>query len=145
MDPSIRLIEFDSAAESLLSSSHLPSSDLHTASNVLLFGHVSSNRLFGMVGLEMLGATALLRSLAVTESNRGTGLGARLVSCAEQHAAALGAHTIYLLTNTAAKFFERHGYVHASRSEAPLAIASTSQFSELCPASSAFMSKQLVC
>ena len=143
MDTSIRPIEFDSAAEALLSSCHLPTSDLSGSSKVLLFGYAPDGTLTGIVGLEIHGANALLRSLAVTESHRSTGLGAKLASCAEQQAAVLGAHAVYLLTTTADKFFERRGYVHASRNEAPASIASTSQFSELCPSSSAFMVKRL--
>jgi len=143
MDTSIRPIEFDSAAEALLSSCRLPTSDLSGSSKVLLFGHTPDGNLAGMIGLELLGADALLRSLAVTEPSRGTGLGAKLATYAEQQAAALGASAVYLLTTTAGTFFGRLGYVYASRSEAPATIASTSQFSELCPASSAFMVKRL--
>ena len=143
MDTLIRPIEFDSATEALLSACHLPTSDLSGSSDVLLFGHASGATLAGMIGLEIHGADALLRSLAVTESHRSSGLGAELVSYAEQQATAHGANAVYLLTTTADQFFERRGYIHANRSEAPAGIASTSQFSELCPSSSAFMVKRL--
>ena len=143
MDTLIQPRDFDSATEALLSACHLPISDLSGSSDVLLFGHVSGDTLAGVVGLEMHGANALLRSLAVTKSHRSNGLGAALVSCAEQQAAAHGANAVYLLTTTADQFFERRGYVHINRDEAPAAIASTSQFSGLCPSSSAFMVKWL--
>lgn len=142
MDTSIGPLEFDSAAEALLNSCHLPISDLSASSEVLLFGHAPAGLLSGMVGLEIYGADALLRSLAVTESNRSAGLGAALVASAERHAAARGVNAVYLLTTTADMFFERRGYTRVSRAEAPAAIASTSQFSALCPSSSAFMVKR---
>jgi amino-acid N-acetyltransferase len=50
---------------------------------------------------------------------------------------------MFLLTTTAETFFERRGYRRVDRSQAPLAIQSTSEFASLCPASSAFMIKQL--
>ena len=143
METLIRPIEFDAAADTLLRSSHLPTDDLPGSSNVLLFGYKQDGALSGVIGLEVYGTNALLRSLAVTESNRNTGLGAALVCYAEQHAAKHGVGAVYLLTTTADKFFERRGYAHVGRNEAPVAIASTSQFSVLCPSSSAFMVKRL--
>lgn len=104
---------------------------------------MSGNALQGMVGLELYGAVALLRSLAVAESKRGSGLGSDLVDCAEQQAVKHGAKTLYLLTTTAEDFFLRRGYAPAKRSGAPTAIASTSEFTVLCPLSSAFMMKWL--
>jgi amino-acid N-acetyltransferase len=50
---------------------------------------------------------------------------------------------MYLLTMTAEGFFERRGYRRVDRTQAPLAIKSTPEFASLCPASSAFMIKQL--
>jgi amino-acid N-acetyltransferase len=51
--------------------------------------------------------------------------------------------TLFLLTTTAEGFFARLGYLHATRDVAPPAIRSTKEFAGICPASSAFMSKQL--
>ena len=139
----MRPIEFESSVQGLLSSCHLPTGDLSSSSKVLLFGHSFERALTGVVGLELYGSDALLRSLAVTESQRGSGLGAALVSHAEKQAVARGAQAVYLLTTTASEFFERLGYSHTPRSAAPVAIASTSQFSELCPSSAEFMVKRL--
>src|SRR5262249_42416361 len=97
----------------------------------------------GLVGVELRGNTALLRSLVVTESHRSMGLGAQLVAHAERHARAQGAETIYLLTTTAEAFFTRRGYTVVPRENAPPAIRNTREFAALCPASSAFMSKRI--
>jgi hypothetical protein len=50
---------------------------------------------------------------------------------------------LYLLTATAESFFEHRGYRRIDRAKAPSAIQSTREFASLCPASSAFMIKQL--
>lgn len=125
----------------LLSANQLPASDLHDGATVRLFGCVSDLHPRGVVGLEIHGEVALLRSLAVADAQRGGGLGAALVAHAERYAAGQGVATVYLLTTTAADFFLRLGYRHVPREDAPAAIAGTTQFSGLCPASSAFMAK----
>jgi amino-acid N-acetyltransferase len=143
MTHSIHPLQLNQSAEALLSANHLPVSDLQGSSNVTLFGHVADAELRGIVGLEMHGPVALLRSLAVQDAGRGNGLGAALVAHAERYASELGVGTIYLLTTTAADFFERRGYSHVDRSSAPANIVATPQFSGLCPSSSAFMAKSL--
>jgi amino-acid N-acetyltransferase len=55
----------------------------------------------------------------------------------------LGVRSIYLLTTTAEVFFKRLGYERIERSRAPPSIERTREFASLCPASSAFMIKQL--
>ena len=95
----------------------------------------------GVVGLELYGDVALLRSLVVDPSRRGTGEGKALVAAAEQHAAAEGVKTMFLLTTTAAPFFARLGYVDADRQAAPDAIRRTREFSSLCPSTASFMVK----
>jgi amino-acid N-acetyltransferase len=93
--------------------------------------------------LELFGDVALLRSLVVAASARGQGAGSALLLQAEAHARAHGVRTLYLLTTTAEEFFARRGYTRASRETAPAAIRSTREFAGICPASSAFMSRQL--
>lgn len=97
----------------------------------------------GVVGLEIGSGVALLRSLVVDPAARGTGLGQDLVAAAEEHARRRGVRTIYLLTTTAEEFFARLGYRGASRENAPEAIRRSREFAALCPASAAFMSKEI--
>lgn len=139
----IQPIPFDARVDALLAAHHLPSSDLRAGSSARLFGSVDDGRLLGVVGLEWVDAAALLRSLVVPEAARGGGLGGALVAHAEQLAIGQGIAAMYLLTETAEGFFERLGYRRADRAAAPPAIAATTQFSSLCPASSAFMAKSL--
>lgn len=127
----------------LLSACELPTSDIASSNSFLFFGCHSDAKLVGVIGLEIYGPAALLRSLAVAPSHRNHGLGRSLVGFAEAQAAPLGVESLYLLTNTAEGYFSKLGYSPASREDAPSSIKATMQYSSLCPASSAFMSKRL--
>jgi amino-acid N-acetyltransferase len=132
-----------SAVKQLLSESSLPIEDITAQHLQHFFGCGSGLELEGLVGLELYGEVALLRSLAVAASRRGSGVGSGLVAHAERHARDQGVQSLYLLTTTAEKFFLRRGYTRIPRDESPAAIKSTSEFSGICPTSSAFMVKYL--
>ncbi len=129
------------AARSLLAAANLPISDLTDEQLTKFFYCGQAAAPSALIGLEIYGAEALLRSLVVDPSLRSTGLGSALVERA--HAATHGVGTLYLLTTTAETFFARRGYHRIDRAVAPAAIRSTREFSGLCPASSAFMFKRL--
>jgi amino-acid N-acetyltransferase len=131
------------AALGLLKSVALPTSDLTDAHMRHFFYIGSPMAPVGLVGVEFHGPDALLRSLVVTPEYRSRGAGARLVEHAERHARNQGAFAVYILTTTAERFFCALGYVAASREQAPVAIKETSEFSSLCPSSSAFLCKRL--
>ena len=96
-------------------------------------------RLVGVVELELHEGAALLRSLAVEPAERGRGTGERLVSEAMALAARRGIRDVYLLTETAARFFPRFGFVVASREDAPDAIRSSVEFRVACAVSAVLM------
>jgi amino-acid N-acetyltransferase len=127
----------------LLSSAQLPTEDLTEAHCEHFFFMGTRESPTALIGLELFGGVALLRSLAVSRQSRGTGVGTALVRHAEEYAREHGALTIYLLTTTAEIFFARRGYARASRESAPPAIRATREFAGICPASSAFMSRAL--
>jgi amino-acid N-acetyltransferase len=127
----------------LLQNAGLPASDVTEEHLVHFFYIGSATAPDAMVGIELYGLDALLRSLVVAPDLRATGLGTRLVEHVESHARTHGVRTIYLLTTTAEKFFESRGYVATSRDSAPSSIRATTEFAGLCPASSAFLSKSL--
>jgi amino-acid N-acetyltransferase len=131
----------EDAVKSLLASCNLPIAALEAKHFEQFFGCGSESSPAGVVGLELYGNVALLRSLAVSEVARGQGCGKRLVSEAEAYAAANGVSSIYLLTTTAESFFQSLGYSVANRSVVPEAIRGTQQFSALCPSSSSVMVK----
>jgi amino-acid N-acetyltransferase len=126
---------------SLIADSGLPVSDISLSRPPQFFGIRKDASLVAVVGLEVYGLLGLLRSLAVSPLYRGRGLGQELVTYAERFAASQGVSQLFLLTTTASAFFESQGYQHTSRTDAPQAIQTTSQFSELCPVTSTFLSK----
>ena len=128
---------------SILGECGLPVSDISLSQSPLFFGTRSDSNLSAVVGLELFGSVALLRSLAVAPDYRSRGLACELVAYAERFADSHGVESLFLLTTTAATFFAQLGYMPASRSTAPSAIQATSQFSGLCPESSAFLYKSL--
>lgn len=95
----------------------------------------------GAIALQPLGEVALLRSLVVSVDHRRDGIGRQLVVAAEKLAGDRGLSAIYLLTTTADRYFASHGYRVISRSDAPLAVRNSSQFSQLCPSSAVLMVK----
>ena len=101
------------------------------------------SNLIGVVGLEIHGRCALLRSLAVDVDYRDMGIASRLVDKIESHAASLKLSTLYLLTMTVEGFFEKRGYQRTVRESAPADIQGTSEFANLCPASAVCMVKHL--
>jgi amino-acid N-acetyltransferase len=132
-----------STAVALLQAQGLPASDItdEHLEHFFFIGSVDSPT--GLVGVEIYGTDALLRSLVVAENSRSRGVGSALVQHAEDYAASRLVGTLYLLTTTAESFFESRGYRRVHRAQAPQSIQSTLEFSSLCPAGSAFMIKQL--
>jgi amino-acid N-acetyltransferase len=127
----------------LLAACSLPTSDLQAARFEHFFGCGRNDEPKGVIGVELHGTVGLLRSLAVDEATRGRGCGRRLVAEAEQYAARNGVQSLYLLTTTAEVFFGRLGYLRIDRASVPEAIRQTSEFSALCPSTSAVMMKAL--
>ncbi len=89
------------------------------------------------------GDDALLRSVVVQPSVRGGGHGAAIVKALATQARADGTRRLWLLTTDAAPFFARLGWREAERADAPAPIASSRQFSGLCPASATLMMRAL--
>ncbi len=131
------------AATALLLSAQLPTEDLTDRHLRHFFYCGPQDSPSGLVGLEIFGEDALLRSLVVSPSARGTGAGSALVDHAEAFARSQGVGRIYLLTTTAEPFFERRGYQRIARDQTPATIRSTREFADICPASSALMVKHI--
>jgi len=123
--------------------SQLPTADLTPALLQHFLAYGTPEDPVGVVGIELHGPVALLRSLAVAAHHRGTGLGRKLVAAAEARARSHGVQELCLLTTTAERFFERLGYQRAEREAAPASVRATSEFTTLCPASAVFMRKRL--
>lgn len=130
------------ALRALLAASSLPVEDIAVDTIDFLVAELDG-ALLGVVAVQACGDIGLLRSLTVDANGRGRGLGRALVECAEAHARARGLLRLVLLTETAAAFFSRRGYVPAERGDMPAQIQSTAQFRSLCPATASCWSKHL--
>jgi len=101
------------------------------------------SKLVGVVGLEIKGDCALLRSLAVDAAYRNRNIATNLIGDAENYAKSLKLSRLYLLTMTAENFFSSCGYQKTDRNSAPVAILATTEFKSLCPATAVCMVKNL--
>ncbi len=99
--------------------------------------------LVGVAGYERYGTDILLRSVAVAESWRSTGIGARLTADRLAHALAQGCGAAYLLTDTAGSYWERHGFSKIDRQAAPEPITRSHEWSAACPVSATAMFRSL--
>jgi L-amino acid N-acyltransferase YncA len=93
--------------------------------------------------LELYDSSALLRSVAVDEHLRGTGLGHAITRAALDLARQHGVTNVYLLTETAADFFPRFGFHPVDRDTIPSAVRGSIEFTTLCPSSSLAMGLRL--
>lgn len=126
----------------LLTSQKLPTSDLPTSLNDF-FVAKEGDQLIGLIGLEKYHENGLLRSMVVHPDFRNKNIASRLVQKIEELAKAESLRAVYLLTETAEKYFERKGYVKVDRSEVPSGIKSSSEFSNVCPVSAVVMMKKI--
>ena len=138
-----RTVSFEPAKRSdwrdlaaLLTSTGLPTSGLehHLATTLIAR---DGGGIVGSVALEVYGADALLRSLAVSRERRNEGLGQRLTAAALDLARFRRVERVYLLTETAASFFRRLDFRDVARADMPEGIRGSLEFATLCPASAA--------
>jgi len=126
----------------LLVASKLPADDLPASlDQFVVVLHEES--VIGVAGIEPYQKYGLLRSVAVQPSYQNKGIAAALLKHAESLAAANGIRTLFLLTETAERYFARKGYETVNRDEVPEMLKQSSEFSHVCPKSALVMQKQL--
>ncbi len=120
------------ALHTLLGDAGLPPDglDAHLATTIAAW---SGDTLVGAAGLEVYGREALLRSVAVALAHRGTGLGSRLTEEMLRRAEATGVTRVWLLTETAERFFPRFGFRLVERAQVPDAVKQSAEFQGACP------------
>jgi amino-acid N-acetyltransferase len=92
----------------------------------------TGGRIAGVAGLEFYGPDALLRSVVISADLRNQGIGAILVDGMIARARERGIRRLFLLTNTAEKFFRRRGFVVTDRSATGnAALEGSTEFSSL--------------
>lgn len=148
MPPTIKIESYAAGDKAvvlkLLSEADLPTSDLNAEIlKNFLIAREPGGAVAGIVGMEAYQDVGLLRSLVVRSSHRGQGLGALLTAEMEKKACKKGVKSFYLLTLTAIDYFPKLNYRVTQRSSVPEAIAATTEFKNICPASAVCYSKNL--
>lgn len=122
----------------LLKDNNLPYEDL-ISSQVEFITVYKDETLVGCIGVEKYGKNGLLRSLAVDDAYKGCGIGKKLIDDMLSKSKLDGIKQLHLLTTTADKYFKKYGFKNAERSDAPQSILQSKEFSDICPASSVYM------
>jgi amino-acid N-acetyltransferase len=122
----------------LLAESGLPEAGLAEHVATTLVAQVDG-RIVGSAGLEVYERAALLRSVAVDTTLRGQGVGGQLVESALALAQARQVREIYLLTETAADYFSRYGFVPVDRAVVDSQVVGSVEFTSACPVSAQAM------
>jgi amino-acid N-acetyltransferase len=122
----------------VLKNTNLPYKDIDSHLENFFFLE-KCGEIIGTAGLEVYGEVALLRSLAVIKEYQNKRLGQKLYQNIFIKALSLNIKEIYLLTETAEKFFARKGFKKISRDSAPATIQHTNEFRILCPDSAVCM------
>jgi len=135
--------EDETQVRQLLAGCALPDEDITESHLEHFFVVRHETNLAGVIGLELFGQCALLRSLAVETHVRGKGIASQLVKKAEAYARSHGVESLYLLTTTAEGFFEKHGYHVTDRNTVPTAVQGTAEFQSICPSTAICMVKSL--
>jgi len=126
----------------LLESAGLPTEGL-SASNPQFVVAWDSSRLVAAGALQRFGAAALLRSVAVAPDRRGSGLGRAIVRDLERVARLARVEQLFLLTQTAQRFFEHQGYRVIERTSVPQDVQGSAEFRSLCPTAAICLAKKL--
>ena len=132
-----------SHVKELLAECALPYEDITPAHlrHFLVVRH--QTKLVGVIGLELLGSFALLRSLAVQIDFRGQKIASQLTKQAEAYARSHKVRSSYLLTTTAEGFFTKQGYHTMDRNAVPVVVWETTEFRSICPSTAKCMVKCL--
>jgi amino-acid N-acetyltransferase len=153
-------------AEELLAENDLPTADLDLSSpdstaTVLFVCESAGGERVGVGGLEVRGEAetagetevageteaaaeaGLLRSVAVEESARGAGYATAICERLLDRARAADLEAVFLLTTTAAEFFDDLGFERVERERVPDSIRASAEFTDLCPDSATCMKKDL--
>jgi amino-acid N-acetyltransferase len=122
------------AVHELLTQSRLPL-DGFDAAHVTTLVAKDGARVVGSASIETYGTAGLMRSVAVAESYRQQALGKQLTAAAIELSRGRGLTVLYLLTETAAGFFPKFGFVPVSRADIPAHVKQSIEFTSACPAS----------
>ncbi len=133
----------DPALARALAADGLPIADLGEGNRTFFAYATLAGAIVGYGGFELFGQAALLRSIAVLPGMRGKRIGRNIVPLLLYRAHERGAREAWLLTTSAAAFFERLGFTARQRNAAPAAILASRQAADLCPASATLLAHRI--
>ena len=122
----------------LLQSAGLPRDGLSDRRIVLAVAEVNGE-IAGVAGLERYGTSALLRSVAVSPTQRGRRVAQRLVDRLLAEARSDHVHDVYLRTTTAEGYFPRFGFAPIGAESVPEPVRESVEFQGACPGSAVTM------
>ena len=103
----------------------------------------SGSKIVAAIGVEHYGRHGLLRSAVVAASARGSGIGSRLTEERLEWSRGHGLDDVYLLTTTAAPFFQKLGFARIDRADVPAVVRNAPEFASICPSSAVVMRRAL--
>jgi len=99
--------------------------------------------IIGSAAIEVYENYGLFRSLAVSAPFRNLKVAEKLLEHIIQLSKEKELSGLYLLTTTAPEYFRKKGWTQIERSAVPHAVAQSTEFASVCPASAICMSKHL--
>lgn len=126
----------------LLQSESLPVEDIRK-DLAHFFVIEGDNKIIAAGGLEVYGNDGLVRSMIVDRDYRNHSLAAILLNKLQGYAAEQGITALYLITTTAEGYFAKKGFKVIAREEVSSSLASSREFSMLCPSTATVMMKEL--
>ncbi len=132
--------EHSSSIKGLLQQNNLPVADLEEGKQTFWIVMDGEN-IASVIGLEQYGSYGLLRSMATDKNHRDKGMAALLIETLIAGARHNTIKEVYLLTETAATYFEKKGFEKVNRDEVPEEIKQSKEFSHVCPATATVMKK----
>lgn len=115
------------------------------ADHVIWFCEMNAaNELIGVIGLELYETSALLRSLAIRETNRGQGIGHLLIDEAINFANQNNVMDLFLLTETIEEMMrQQYGFRLVPKDLVPVDMIESPFFHGICPSTCQIMFKSL--
>ncbi len=131
-----------SGIASLLTSFGLPTSGVADHLRDFLVAEDAGD-IVASAGTEVYGSCVLLRSVAVRHDYQGQGVARQLVQRLLDRARRNGVRHVYLLTTTAASYFQHLGFVPLPRDQVDRVVQASLEFRELCSDTAIAMTQTL--
>lgn len=121
------------AIVALLAAVQLPPNELEDHLDHVVVAE-QDGRIVGCGGLEVYSDcdAGLVRSMAVEEELRGSGLGAAILEWVSEHARSLGMRELFLFTMNARDFYARFGFQDATPEDFPECARRSAQYRFVC-------------